>query len=324
MTSRASDDDYAPLPLTTDPVRFGLTESRVSSPLGTIVARSRRTGRSRRATIFLHGAAGSWTTWTPLLDVAEAESISIPNPVLLDLPGWGDGILTAQGEIDPIDAISALVKASAEALGYTEWDLIGHSTGGFIALHMAALWPECVLSVATVSATSWSVIEATGHPVRSFRTVPAFVMLWRVMQLLARLGPAGLGLARNLDALHLLRAVVSPLFRHPGRIPRNVIGALAVEVRPRSFVSAVKLARGYSPTVRWASIDCPVRAIRGDRDVFSSARDLLLLGEILPAAHRETIADCGHFANVERPHDVLAAFGYTTEPSRRRPPRLTT
>jgi pimeloyl-ACP methyl ester carboxylesterase len=311
MTSRGSEPDYAPLPLTIDPARFDLVESRVSSSFGTIVARSLRTSHSRRATVFLHGAAGSWTTWTPLLEAAEAAGIPIANPVLLDLPGWGDGELTVQGESDPIEAISSLVKASTEELGFTEWDLVGHSMGGFIALHMAARWPECVLSVATISATSWSVIDATEHPVGHFRRLPGFVMLWRVMQGLAHLGPAGLRVARALDAAHLLRATTFPLFRYPGRIPASVITALATEVRPRSFTAAVELARGYDPTVRWATIDCPVSAVRGDRDIFAPASDLERLGDILPASHRETIADCGHFAGIERPHEVLAAFGYT-------------
>ncbi len=315
MTPSGTESDdplwgYAPLPLTGDAERFGLVESRMSTAFGTIVARSQRTGRSRRATVFLHGAAGSWTTWTPLLEAAEAAGIPIANPVLLDLPGWGDGELTARGESDPIEAISSLVKASAEALGFTEWDLVGHSMGGFIALHMAARWPECVLSVATVSATSWSVIDATEHPVRHFRRLPGFIMLWRVMQALSHLGRFGFGVARALDAAHLLRAVTFPLFRHPFRIPASVITALATEVRPRSFSAAVQLARGYNPTVRWARIDCPVRAVRGDRDIFARPSDLDLLGDILPASHRETIVDCGHFANIERPAQVLAAFGY--------------
>jgi pimeloyl-ACP methyl ester carboxylesterase len=317
MSDRASDPDYAPNPLTTDATRFDLTESRVASNFGTIVARSHRTGRSRRATLFLHGAAGSWTTWTPLLETAKAESISIANPVLFDLPGWGDAILSAEGESDPIDAICSLVKASAEALGYTEWDLVGHSMGGFIALHMAATWPECVLSVAVISATSWSVIDATEHPVRHFWRLPGFVMLWRIMQGLAAIGPAGLRIARALDAVHLLRAAVFPLFRHPGRVPRSVITALAFEVRPRSFAAAVQLARGYDPTTRWATIDCPVRAVRGDSDIFATIDDLERLGRLLPNSHQETIADCGHFANVERPHEVLAAFGYSTGSRRR-------
>lgn len=310
MTSGGFVGGYAPYGLRPDAGSRGFVESRVSSPLGTAVIRSRTTSRSRRATIFLHGAAGSWTTWTPLLEAADDAGVPIPNPVLLDLPGWGDAQLTDAGSEATLEALSSLVRAGAEALGFTEWDLVGHSMGGFLGLHMASIWPECVLSVATISATSWSVMETAEHPVRRFFLLPRFVMLWRGMQAMSRLGSFGAGLARGLDRLHLLRAATSPLFRHPRRIAKNVITALGLEVRPSSFDAAVRMGEGYDATARWAVIDCPVRAVKGDHDVFSRPLDLDRLADILPDSHRETIDDCGHFAQIERPYQVLEAFGY--------------
>jgi pimeloyl-ACP methyl ester carboxylesterase len=80
-----------------------------------------------------------------MLLAARGGNIAIPNPVLIDLPGWGDAALTSRGEDAAltsrgedaaISAVCSLVKESAEALGYTEWDIVGHSMGGFIALHI--------------------------------------------------------------------------------------------------------------------------------------------------------------------------------------------
>jgi pimeloyl-ACP methyl ester carboxylesterase len=230
--------------------------------------------------------------------------------VLLDLPGWGDGTLTAVGEQSMLETLSSLVRASAEALGYTEWDLVGHSMGGFVALHMASRWPESVLSVATVSATSWSIIDAAEHPVRHFWRLPGFVLLWRMMQAMSRLGRPGSELAAGLGKLHLLRPAVAALFRYPRRIPASVIAALGTEVRPRSFAAAVGMGRDYDASARWSGIEAPVRAIKGDRDVFATPIDFERLSEILPSSHRETIGICGHFAHIERPHEVLAALGY--------------
>ncbi len=309
MTSGAH-PDYAPYPLVADDARFGFARSSVSSDFGTAVIHSKKTSRSRRATIFLHGAAGSWTTWTPLLESAEAANLTIGNPILLDLPGWGEGTLTASGEQAAIEAVSSLVKESAESLGYTEWDIIGHSMGGFIALHMAATWPECVTSVSTVSATSWSVIDAVAHPVSHFWRLPGFILLWRGMQAMAAFGRPGARLARGLGAIGLLRPTVAPLFRHPFRVPASVISALGREVRPRAFATAARILKGYDADATWARIECPVRAVQGDRDVFARPEDLDRLGRVLPDSHREVIADCGHFALVERPQTVLAAFGY--------------
>jgi pimeloyl-ACP methyl ester carboxylesterase len=301
---------YAPLGLDTDAAALGLTVTTVHSPLGSAVAHSRRTSRSSRATIFLHGAAGSWTTWTPLLRTAESLGVVIPNPILLDLPGWGDGTLTDAGEVVAIDAVCSLVKDAAEDLGFTQWDIVGHSMGGFIALHMASIWPQSVLSVGALSATSWSVIETLEHPIRRFTVLPGFVSLRAVMRMLAAMGEAGISLVRGLHAAHLLRAATSPLFRHASRIPASVIDALAAEVRPRAFGLAGEIARGYPADALWSRIECPVRAAKGDRDVFTTDADHARLGRILPDSVRSVIPGCGHFALVERPAAVLRELGY--------------
>jgi pimeloyl-ACP methyl ester carboxylesterase len=309
-----SPDGYAPLGLTLDAASIGLERSEVAGPFGTAIAYSKRTAATTRATIFLHGAAGSWTTWTPLLETAKLSGVPIVNPVLLDLPGWGDATISAAGESAAIDAVCTLVKYAAEQLGFTEWDIVGHSMGGFIALHMASIWPECVLSVGTVSATTWSVIDVVAHPVRHFGRLPGFVALWRVMQGLSHLGRGGTALVRGVRTIGLLRAATSPLFRHPTRIPRSVIHALGDELRPRSFSIAVEIARGYDATARWSGIECPVRAMQGDRDVFARPGDLDGLAAILPDSVREIVADCGHFGLIERPAEVLAALGFGTTP----------
>jgi len=70
------------------------------------------------------------------------------------------------------------------------------------------------------------------------------------------------------------------------------------------------VTRGYDADARWASIDCPVRATKGDRDVFVTPEDLDHLGRLLPSSVRTVIPDCGHFGAVERPRAVLRALGF--------------
>lgn len=311
MSSPRNDRPYAALGLTTDPALLGLDTITVTGELGTAVARHRRTSPSPRATIFLHGAAGSWTTWTPLLVTAEDANLTLHNPVLLDLPGWGDANLTAEGSDVAMAAVCTMVKDCAEELGYTEWDIVGHSMGGFIALHMASLWPGSVMSVGVVSATGTSVITSVEHPLRNFFGLPAFVMLWQAMRALAVFGDAGTALVRGMRAVGLLRPAVSPLFRHTARIPQSVIDALGDELRPRSFSLAAEIVRGYDVRERWSRIECPVRALRGDRDVFSTAADLADVAAIIRTNTTTTIDDCGHFAAVEQPGAVLRALGFT-------------
>ena len=161
-------DGYAPFDLVTDPALLGLARETVETAHGrTIVhhaASATDPSARRRATVMLHGAAGSWTTWTPLLQAAREVDALVSRPVLIDLPGWGDS-----PEPDPgldVESAAAVVVEVAEALGVTEFDLVGHSMGAFIALHLAATRPDLVLSVSVVSATSFSAIDAVSHPVR--------------------------------------------------------------------------------------------------------------------------------------------------------------
>jgi pimeloyl-ACP methyl ester carboxylesterase len=315
-TEPLSTGPYSPFDLVSDPIEFGLTTTTVSNELGTCVARHPAIRSSTRATLFLHGAAGSWTTWTPMLQAAEPHGEPFGDTVLLDLPGWGDAVLTDDRAERAISAISSLVAIAAERLGYTEWDLVGHSLGGFVALHLAATRPENVLSVGMVSGTTFSVIDSVAHPLRRFALLPGFTMLWRVMQFLTALGPAGPTLVRGMARIGLLRPLTFPLFRHWRMVTPTQGTALAHELRPRAFTAAASATLGYDAVATWSAIRCPVRATRGDRDVFVVAGDFDRLEAILPSSLLSVIPDCGHFGNVERPYEVLAALGYHVPASR--------
>ena len=316
---------YAPYPLEADAAALGMVETTVSlrerpdlpatrsgpaHPAPRIVARHRPQRTSTRATIFLHGAAGSWTTWTPMLAAAEDAGITIVNPVLLDLPGWGDATPEPGSPPLTLDIVSELVKDVALELGYTEWDLVGHSLGGFIALHMASIWPQSVLSVALVSGTTWSVIESVEHPWHGLRVIPGFVLLRFFMRLMAPIQPAALAAVRGLRAVGILRLASSPLFRHLAGIDDTVIRALATELRPRSFVTAGNVTRGYDADAMWSRIECEVHATKGDRDVFVTDRELERLTRVVRRVTTTVIADCGHFGNIEQPAATLAALEY--------------
>ena len=58
-----------PVPLQTDPSALGLAPRTVATSAGPLLVHAGRPAGGP-ATILLHGAAGSWTTWTPLLTAA--------------------------------------------------------------------------------------------------------------------------------------------------------------------------------------------------------------------------------------------------------------
>lgn len=295
---------YAPYPPVDDPAALGLESTTISSGTGTTIAYHQPQRGSDRATLFLHGAAGSWSTWTPLLRAAHDSGAALPDPVMFDLPGWGGAVGPSHDALT-IDSVCELVRAAAAELGYSRWDVVGHSMGGFIAMHLAARWPDEVLSVVTISGTSWSLVDSVHHPVRNVSLLPHFAVLWRIMALLAALGERGRVLVRWMVTARLLRPAVLPLFRHPFHIDEAVITALARDIRPGSFLAAVDITRDYRPDVSWAAISCPITAVTGDRDALLRESDLERLTRLLPSSRTLVITDCGHFAQIEQPDALL-------------------
>ncbi|MCI4657102.1 alpha/beta fold hydrolase [Cryobacterium zhongshanensis] len=332
-------EEYCPFPLSTDARGFGLTTSSMRLGAGTLVVRhGRRTG-SDTATILLHGAAGSWTTWTPLLSAAATRgpagriapgALALSDLIIPDLPGWGDSeaLNDEPGSRAPstrrraadasirhstrpapgIATVAASIAETARALGYERWHVIGHSLGGFLALELAALEPAATVSVALVSATTFSVVDSVRHPLTRFALLPGYTALLAVMRALAVVEPAGRGLVRWLGRVGLLRGLTAPLFSRVDDVPESVISALATEVRPRAFAAASALAGAHDPARSWSRIACPVRAIQGDADVFVADSDSARLGAVIPGFVSQTITGTGHFAHIEKPFAALEAL----------------
>ncbi|MEN8584634.1 alpha/beta hydrolase [Arthrobacter sp. KBS0703] len=248
--------------------------------------------------VYLHGAAGSWTTFRALLSGAPGQ-----DRVLIDLPGWGESTAGARLEQFSIEAMARSVTEVLDSLGYSRWNLIGHSMGGFLVLHLAAAWPERTASAATISATTFGVSEAARGPLRSLFGFPAFAGMLLAMRSMAALGPAGSALIRAIATTPVMGPLMSPFFADPAAISNAVIRRLGDDARPAGFSAAARDAAHYD-FAQWRSILCPVLAIRGDRDVFTPASDLLRLAEIVPHVQTATIPRCGHFANIERPKQV--------------------
>lgn len=310
-----TDRGYAPFDLLLDAAPLGLVETTVRTAVGHGVVRHPAQRGSTEATVFLHGAAGAWTTWTPLLQAAVAAGTPFDEPVLLDLPGWGDSDVADPGEALTVESISAFVRDCVEALGYTSWRLVGHSLGGSIALHLASSGPEQAVSVHVVSPTIFSVIRSIDHPVRNFAEIPAFTMLLAIMRFLASLGPWGGRLVRGFAAIGAARPAFAPLFRHGRSMPESLVRATVTDLRPAAFAAAADATRGYRAAEHWGDIRCPVVALKGDRDIFVRDHDFEELAAAMPRARLSVIPDCGHFGIVEWPFAVLDAFRDASRPS---------
>lgn len=289
------DGGYAPFPLRDEPERWSLTRAVVETPAGTVVVHHRS---GPDPVLLLHGVAGSWTTWTPLLDAAHG--FAGRGVVLLDLPGWGSSSTPA--EPLTIDGAAAVVTAVLDALGVGRVDVVGHSMGAFVALHLAVVLPERVRSLALVSPTTAATVRAARHAWRALRHLPAYTLLRGGLLVTGR---AAVPLLRGFAAIGLLRLLAAPVFTHVRRLDRSVLDAFVGELRPREFTAAARSAAGYD-TERWRGIRCPVVAVLGQDDVFARPADLEELRAAMPHVRTALLDDCGHFAHVEHPAEVAA------------------
>lgn len=299
-----------PTPLHTDGAELGLRRLVVPTSVGNIVVRTGREadqGSARSAdavaTVFLHGAAGSWTTWTPLLAASDHSESPLANVLLIDLPGWGESG-DARG-VDDVESMSAAIVEVIGALGYSQFSLVGHSLGGFIALDIASRFSEQTREVTLISASGIGVIDAIRHPLRGGLALPGFAGMLAVMRLLSTWDAAGRAIVRGVARAGLMRAFTAPLFA--SNVDDSAVASFAHEVRPSSFAHAARIAAEYELRT-WTGIVCPVRSVRGARDVFAGERDAAAFTELIHNFCEVRLPDAGHFANIERPDAVLDAI----------------
>ncbi|SFN82527.1 alpha/beta fold hydrolase [Mycetocola miduiensis] len=293
-----------------DRATAGIRRVVVPTALGDVVAHVDPYGAalSETATLLLHGAAGSWTTWLPLIRASHKAGTPLRNVVALDLPGWGEsGSISADATVEDLaDAVAHVTRT----LGYARWDIFGHSLGGHVGLTIAARHPEHTASVTAISATGPGALSVLRHPIRNFGVLPALAGMLGAMRLLSALGAGGTALVRALHRVRLLGLLSDPLFAHRRSLDSSVIDSLAAEIRPTSFARGAAAAARYNET-QWASIRCPVIFVRGDHDVFVSSADDAWFRSVIPHASQQVSPNTGHFAHIESLQGLHSARGGT-------------
>ena len=90
----------------------------------------------------IHGMGSASTIWKGIIPILE-ENFRV---IAVDLPGHGNTPLVAGQEMDPISLGKSIFKL-ADDYGIPNFHLVGNSLGGWVALEMAALYPERIFSV---------------------------------------------------------------------------------------------------------------------------------------------------------------------------------
>ncbi len=254
-----------------------------------------------RTLIFIHGYSGNRAIWNR--EVAQLADLG--RCVTLDLPGHYPAVPPANYRRLSQDMLLTLeLQAIRQIVGSGRATLIGHSTGGLVALAAAALLPEHVDRVVAIAPVVWGPLGGSlGFYQRALRRggYPLYWLNYWLTKRSFRFIQAGIGLAYSGDARAYLRNATAEALVcawHP-TYQRNRIRNFAVLLQLLETCDIRPLAR---------QIRQPVLVISGERDTVVPPEQAHWLAAHLPAAQLLELPNAGHVLHWEAADTVEAAL----------------
>ena len=245
--------------------------------------------------LLLHGHEQDATTWRRVMP-ALAEDRRV---IAVTLPGHGRTGIPADGYAATRD-LARSVGGFLDALGVGDVDLVGHSMGGAVALHLALFDPSRVRTLTLVAAAG---LGREVNPLIALGTLPG-VGEWAIQ--LSRL-PGG----------QVQRALLSVamLFGRPWRAPLGFLReAYAMGRRPGQLEASTALSRTLFDVTgqREVLLDelhiltMPSLVVWGAWDLVLPAHHARAATGRLPRARLAEFSACGHLPHVEQPDRFIA------------------
>jgi pimeloyl-ACP methyl ester carboxylesterase len=202
--------------------------------------------------VMVHGLAGSQRWWR-----RNTKALSKHFKVyLIDLPGFG-----RRGAVRPLAELAASLPAWLEWAGLDCVRLVGHSMGGYIALHLAATTPERVAQLA--------LINSVGMPVET--SVPQMVR----------------------------RLLLSAPHGSPTFIPTILTDGVRAGIPALLRLTAEIVKVDARPLLR--AIQAPTLVLWGTRDILLPPRMGMQMARHIPNATFQFVPRAGHNAMADRP-----------------------
>lgn len=248
--------------------------------------------------MLLHGIGSHWQAWEPVLDALAAEH----EVWALDLPGFGASPPLPAGERHDVPGLTAAVRAFCAAHAIERPHVCGWSTGGGIALELAAAGD--VASVCAIAPIGfWSARE------RAYSQVSLKISL----AVAGALRPVVPALVGNPVGRTMLFGQV---YAKPWRVdPADCVATLDALLGATAFDETLASFDGYLAPAD-AADDVPVTIVWGARDRLLLPRQARRAQRRLPKARHVLIAGAGHAAVADDPaataQVVLAAAAAPT------------
>jgi pimeloyl-ACP methyl ester carboxylesterase len=257
--------------------------------------------------LLLHGIAGSYETWAPLIP-ALADEFTVIAPDML-----GHGCSAKPRGDYSLGAYAAGARDLLLALGHDSATVVGHSLGGGVAMQFAYQFPQHTERLALVS--SGGLGEEVNVVLRA-ATLPGSELVLPVITK-AWVTGAGRWIARKLGAIGLEPAVDMTEFA-------KGYASLADPEARHAFISTARSVidhRGQRVSARdrlYLAQSVPTLIVWGERDWIIPPDHGRRAAREMPGSRLELYPDAGHFPHLEHPIPfarTLARFVSSTEPA---------
>lgn len=241
---------------------------------------------SRPTIVLLHSSGASARQW----DALAARLRPAFDVHAIDLQGHGaQPRWTSPRPLSVADEIALVLPAMQRAGGA---HLIGHSYGAAVALHLAALRPELVQSLAVFEPVLFSLLaERERH---GAATQQVFAVVEAMRQLVAGGEPERAG-----EHFVDYWSGAGAWQRLTSQQQRSVTSRMPLIVQHFDALFGEHL-----PPARLARLVMPVLCLSGDRSTPAALRVAQLLQGLLPRADHETLPGIGHLGPITHPELV--------------------
>jgi pimeloyl-ACP methyl ester carboxylesterase len=247
--------------------------------------------------IFLNGYSASRRSWSQALP----HFASLGRCVTLDLPGHYPAQAPADYDCLTQDQLLDLETHAVQRICPTgSITLIGHSTGGLVALGVASRLPDRVKHVISIDGVVWGPLTGLlgfAHFLLRNNLYPAFWALWRYTQLSPWVMMYGVSYYVHRQIDHWRNPVAWQLCResHPWYRQQRLLN-LAALLRMLEVCDIRPLIKDLST---------PVLAITGDRDPVVPRQQAQWLAHNLPRTNLRIFGQTGHAPQIELPDECL-------------------
>lgn len=259
--------------------------------------------------VFLHGGTPGLTpycsgahVWGPCLERFSKEF----EVVALDLPGSGQTPFTPAGMT--VDALAAHTRATLLALGIDRCHLVGHDTGGLVALMLACGEPGLAMAVTAVASAA---AAPSGDGVDQVALAYPLAPRWQRSS--QRAAVESVSYSHHHIADDFLDACVAAAASQPHV---DAAARIAQGANAESFVPSIMKAKSrLFETCRNQGVPVPAQVVWGTHDPFATLDSGLWLFRLIAqkqrATHFHAINRTGALPFREDPqafHHVVASF----------------